>query len=691
MGKRTPFNAAEPLAYGDRVQNACSFSLPDQKNGFDAFFQDLPGGSAALPEVYARRYEEMKRGAPEALQALFVPRGRGKSAASPLAQYHMFYRAYSRASVKKLLSERPSREKLLHISLVLGLSCDTAEELLKRAGHRPLYAANLFELCIWYTLHTGGSLPELYRLYTRAADFVEQEAVRLQEAGADGPYTEGASRSKVMTSLFLEKRMQLLGSGDALRDDAFFDFLRDFAPNFRFHQDCMEEEYQYARSMIEGKQAVLGETLHAADPSLPVSAGASAVFDYFLPCTTWDYDAFYETTRLFGEKSHYKYPTREFLLLVSVYQSLFSAYCNTEYRIPGGGAPLTYRQLNEKLARDWNYPQLNRRVPFDAFLLELLRYLPEEPQYRMVARLLPLYQFVSDCKSGGALTEGQIEKLAGAFDDLLAVGGTGRYREPFVNTAAFFGRGRRTLLIGEEALVYPPHRGLLLLLKVLEGAVCRDGLLPGEAEVNRLLRAFLLPELRAGSAFDRFLLPLLGKPWGEVRVLLQPFFWFLLSFARERETGDGMTGAQAFATVFHDYLDDTGSAYPRFSQAAGVVLTAMGEYCGEPPRLRLLDCQIGVQAVFSDLRIRVESPDGTEQVTMEIVGQEKYGPRHGKAAVKAWVSAYRNLHFGQYTVRISGLGEEPYAFPVQLTIDRPSRLWRVSVQNGAPTAEELAP
>jgi hypothetical protein len=574
--------------------------------------------------------------------------------------------------------------------VVLGLSCADTEQVLQEAGYRGLYAADLFELCIWFVLNTGRDLQGLYHLHSQALEQVDQ-AVSSASAPAWQPDAP-PSVSRMLTQTFAASRDLLCQSADGLTQASFFAFLTKFAPYLRHHQNGIQQSYLEARDrIVQALQRYFLENEDEDPISLPFSRRFSSLYDFFLPCLSWSPSSFSETTRQFGEMSHIKHPSREFLILTWIYEGVLTSFLSQE----DGPAPVSLWQINRGLAR-LELPQLNGKLAFDRAIMEFLRFSEEDgetSQHEKLARLLPLYQFVQYCRQAqdaGALTEEEVKKLARIFDALLD---PPQHSFSFVTTCRLVGHGK--------PYIGYPHRGVLLLLSLLR--LWAEGAPVSSAALSHQLARFVnLAQVRTGALilpllptpFEAFLAETADRAPQDLPRLLAPFFRFLVSFRRLTAKSAPQLDWDALFAAFCPQMAESTMATekaPRLDlNAYPAQLAALFDlaeaHASPPPTAKLLDCQMGIQTSFSCLEVQVQVPAGWRDLTLTVCGQEKYAPRQRTGGKGLWATRFPNLRYGSYDLRLTwqaGGRQGSLTVPaVALSGDSPSRTIHVDFGPG---------
>lgn len=232
------------LNYSDRIQNAINFSFfkaqDTDKLLLDAIDPALrrsvdPKNQKTLLKIYQTLFQNtLPENPPSCFQ---TPRKRGNATITPLDRYESFFSPYTETA----LTSNKSREKLLQMCIVLQLGADQTEKILEDIGFQGLYAASLFENCIWYILETKGTLYRLYTLYDEALTVASDSRVN-----PNSIYEQGAtSRSRLNTSLFISARTNQLTSSETLNKDSFLMFISTMGSYFRYHRESVLKKIYY--------------------------------------------------------------------------------------------------------------------------------------------------------------------------------------------------------------------------------------------------------------------------------------------------------------------------------------------------------------------------------------------------------------------------------------------------------------
>lgn len=678
------------LNYSDRIQNAINFSFfkaqDTDKLLLDAIAPDLrhsvdPKNQKTLPKIYQALFQNtLPENPPSCFQ---TPRKRGNATITPLDRYESFFSSYTETA----LTSNKSREKLLQMCIVLQLSADQTEEILKKVGCQGLYAASLFENCIWYILETKGTLYQLYTLYDEALTVASNSTVVPHSI-----YEQNAtSRSRLETVLFLDARDNHLAPDSLLNKTNFLAFVDEVGPYFRHHQNGILEQYLEIKDKIH-------------IPSL---------YDFFSPCLSNTQNSFLEQHRqLYSGSSHIKYPSRETMILMKLYDQLLSH--PTKKR----GLTLASHETFRVMLWGCGYPLLNRNFPFDHLILEMLEYLPngKDDQLTMLGRLLPLYQFAFDCKSlqGEYKLPGSVlYEVVNVFDALLHI----QYANSspsFLTSCQLLGRAVRQFTTYNKGILYfIPCRELMILLKITE-SLSVDKKTPSIEVLNSFLkrigfRTFSLKQnlSKYESVFDCWIQGLISLPKEDAMLRLYPFLRFIASFKQFKSENS----TKAIKASFEDFqshisfinVHNSGGYTGAPDKKGGVrtlilskenLLSVVGKifsatealFNGFPIHTKLLDCQVAVQTMFSYLEIQLlPCKSSLESAILSIESQNKYDPRElKKPTSKSWVNKFYNLHYGEYTVKFScTLNGQSWQFShqVKLSPAEPSLTLHFSPEN----------
>ena len=306
-------------------------------------------------------------------------RDRGNPAASVLNAYEAFFDTYTPESIN--ITGLPKREKLLHLCVVLRVPLAETEQLLADFGYKPLYPANLFELCIRFTLRQGRGLQYLRELYREAADLVDRCVTEQQESTETVDDDLQHAPSRYSTRYFergLSRLRQDTGRGE------FLQYVSAAAPYFRAHRRGLEDA---VREIFEELDS------YASEKEDRRKFRRKNLYKFYGSYLPFSERSFLETIRLANPKTplHTHVLSREGLLLLELYRLLTTSdssdlpYALEEW--------VSAADLNTFL-HEYDLPQLNRKLFFDAVLLELLSY-PKTGSLRqveLVETLLAVYQ-----------------------------------------------------------------------------------------------------------------------------------------------------------------------------------------------------------------------------------------------------------------------------------------------------------
>lgn len=694
------------LNYSDRIQNAINFSFfkaqDTDKLLLDAIDPTLrrrvdPKNQKTLPKIYQALFQNpLPENPPSCFQ---TPRKRGNATITPLDRYESFFSSYT----KTTLTSNKSREKLLQMCIVLQLGADQTEEILKKVGCQGLYAASLFENCIWYILKTNGTLYDLYTLYDEALSVASDSRVN-----PNSIYEQDAtSRSRLNTSLFISARTDQLPSSKELNKDSFLTFISTMGSYFRYHRESVSEKYT---SLID-------------------SINCSSMYNFFSPCLKDTQPSFLEQFRLFDtQEIHLKHPSREIMILIEMY---YRMKCNS---LRSKVHSFVASDILNKMLQCCGYPQLNAKFPFDHVIMEMLEYLPngKDDQLTMVGRLLPLYQFAFDCKSLQGeyqLPDSVLDEVVGAFDKLLHIEYDTTHFN-FLTSCQLLGRSAyQNPDYKVDAPYFIPCRELVILLKLLEDLITRNKA-PSVEELNRLLSRIAFHPLLSEPAsydfdqpasydFDQWIQALISLPKLEdILLRLRPFFHFIMSFKQLSNAPHSYCN-QAFSDFYQqvnrinkaDHMptlsnaeraaiikeaDSTFLSKSKWTTVVSNLFSYMEKLsCNSKVHTKLLDCQVSVQTMFSYLEIQLfPCKSSLESATLSIESQNKYEPRKWekqkkpkkpkKPTNKPWVNKFYNLHYGEYTVKFScTLNGQSWQFShqVKLSPAEPSLTLHFSPEN----------
>lgn len=689
------------LNYSDRIQNAINFSFfkaqDTDKLLLDAIGPGLrhsvdPKNQKTLPKIYQALFQIFQNTLPENPPSCFqTPRKRGNATITPLDRYESFFSSYTETA----LTSNKSREKLLQMCIVLQLSADQTEEILKKVGCQGLYAASLFENCIWYILKTNGTLYDLYTLYDEALSVASDSRVN-----PNSIYEQDAtSRSRLNTSLFISARTNQLPSSETLNKDSFLMFISTMGSYFRYHRESVSKKYT----------------------ALMRSINLRSMYNFFSPCLKDTWPSFFEQFRLFDtQKNHLKHPSREIMILIEMY---YQMECKSlRSKVYSFVAP----DILNKMLQCCGYPQLNAKFPFDHVIMEMLEYLPngKDDQLTMVGRLLPLYQFAFDCKSLQGeyqLPDSVLDEVVGAFDKLLHIEyDTNHFN--FLTSCQLLGRSAyQNPDYKVDAPYFIPCRELVILLKLLEDLITQNKA-PSVKELNRLLSRIAFHPLLSETAsydFDQWIQALISLPKLEdILLRLRPFFHFIMSFKQLSNAPHSYCN-QAFSDFYQqvnrinkaDHMptlsnaeraaiikeaDSTFLSKSKWTTVVSNLFSYMEKLsCNSKVHTKLLDCQVSVQTMFSYLEIQLlPCKSSLESATLSIESQNKYEPRKWekqkkpkkpkKPTNKPWVNKFYNLHYGEYTVKFScTLNGQSWQFShqVKLSPAEPSLTLHFSPEN----------
>lgn len=686
------------LNYSDRIQNAINFSFfkaqDTDKLLLDAIDPTLrrrvdPKNQKTLPKIYQALFQNpLPENPPSCFQ---TPRKRGNATITPLDRYESFFSSYT----KTTLTSNKSREKLLQMCIVLQLGADQTEEILKKVGCQGLYAASLFENCIWYILKTNGTLYDLYTLYDEALSVASDSRVN-----PNSIYEQNAtSRSRLNTSLFISARTDQLPSSKELNKDSFLTFISTMGSYFRYHRESVSEKYT---SLID-------------------SINCSSMYNFFSPCLKDTQPSFLEQFRLFDtQEIHLKHPSREIMILIEMY---YRMKCNS---LRSKVHSFVASDILNKMLQCCGYPQLNAKFPFDHVIMEMLEYLPngKDDQLTMVGRLLPLYQFAFDCKSLQGeyqLPDSVLDEVVGAFDKLLHIEYDTTHFN-FLTSCQLLGRSAyQNPDYKVDAPYFIPCRELVILLKLLEDLITRNKA-PSVEELNRLLSRIAFHPLLSEPAsydFDQWIQALISLPKLEdILLRLRPFFHFIMSFKQLSNAPHSYCN-QAFSDFYQQVnrinkadhmptlsnaeraaiikeVDSTFLSKSKWTTVVSNLFSYMEKLsCNSKVHTKLLDCQVSVQTMFSYLEIQLfPCKSSLESATLSIESQNKYEPRKWekqkkpkkpkKPTNKPWVNKFYNLHYGEYTVKFScTLNGQSWQFShqVKLSPAEPSLTLHFSPEN----------
>lgn len=681
------------LNYSDRIQNAINFSFfkaqDTDKLLLDAIAPDLrhsvdPKNQKTLPKIYQALFQIFQNTLPENPPSCFqTPRKRGNATITPLDRYESFFSSYTETA----LTSNKSREKLLQMCIVLRLSADQTEEILKKVGCQGLYAASLFENCIWYILKTNGTLYDLYTLYDEALSVASDSRVN-----PNSIYEQDAtSRSRLNTSLFISARTNQLPSSKELNKDSFLMFISTMGSYFRYHRESVSKKYTTLMSSINLR----------------------SMYNSFSPCLKDTWSSFFEQFRLFDtQKNHLKHPSREIMILIEMY---YRMKCNS---LRSKVHSFVASDILNKMLQCCGYPQLNAKLPFDHVIMEMLEYLPngKDDQLTMVGRLLPLYQFAFDCKSLQGeyqLPDSVLDEVVGAFDKLLHIEyDTNHFN--FLTSCQLLGRSAyQNPDYKVDAPYFIPCRELVILLKLLEDLITRNKA-PSVEELNGLLSEIVFHPLLSKSTssdFDQWIQALISLPKLEdILLRLRPFFRFIVSFKQFKPVP--IQTDKTFESFINHIKHANTEDYQRSEKIDGKTISISNmlskaewksvinrsfsfiESLLSNPTIdtnyaKLLNCQVSVQTMFSYLEIQLlPCKSSLESATLSIESQNKYEPRKWekpkKPTNKPWVNKFYNLHYGEYTVKFScTLNGQSWQFShqVKLSPAEPSLTLHFSPEN----------
>ncbi len=323
------------------------------------YFQNTP----KTESIYGLIREELLR--EESVNVLYnenmgidIPRRRrGQSTAKPLDDYESFYFRYANPESKKDLS----RDKLIHMAVVLNLNDKVLDDLLGKLGKRPLSASNPFELCVWFLLHTGYEEPEkhslavLNSLYQEVLQIMDQHRDRSGVDPGSGHY----SQSAVLTEQLKKKRNDFMTSSK----QEFLALIQEVAPFLRYHSQTSETAFREIIGKIEKHLTKLSEIAKKLGGSITFKT-KELFFERFGPYykgeegsldTVWP--------QLAESKGHYRQPSRELLILLLLFKELMTRTV----------VHLTVSEVNSELLT-WGLPPLTAQLAFDRLIMELLSY-----------------------------------------------------------------------------------------------------------------------------------------------------------------------------------------------------------------------------------------------------------------------------------------------------------------------------
>lgn len=313
-------------------------------------------------------------------------RGRGSSSATALDGYQEFFAPYSDAMIQAIskTNTAPSRDKLLHLCVVLGIRSEQMERLLRDMGYRGLSFANPLELCIQYVLETAQLRGEDADNMAVLRDVYQKVCQELDKHRDDViPPPEGLQAedpSRYAQSRYVSKQLanyQAKMFRTSLSENIFLDNVRALAPYLRYHSKGIEQAYLDIKQEIE-------DTLRWGNCSLEASTASSSIFAFFSKYTGWSKESFLEITRHFAAGFHFRRPTREFLILSYLYKEML-----VHERYP------LEQSVNDFLEA-LSFPQLNQNRSFDHLIQEILRYKVTRAPQSTLTDLLNTYQEACD-------------------------------------------------------------------------------------------------------------------------------------------------------------------------------------------------------------------------------------------------------------------------------------------------------
>lgn len=309
-------------------------------------------------------------------------RGRGGSSATALDGYQEFFAPYSDAMIQAIsrTNTAPSRDKVLHLCVVLGIRSEQTERLLRDMGYRGLSFANPLELCIQYVLETAclrgedadnmAALRDIYQKVCQVLDEHRDDVIPPPE-GLQAEDPSRYAQSRYVSKQLADYQAKMFRA--SLSEDIFLDNVRALAPYLRYHSKGIEQAYLDIKQEIE-------DTLRWGTRSLEASAASSTILAFFSKYTGWSKESFLEITRHFAAGFHFRRPTREFLLLAYLYRETF-----VHERYP------LEQSVNDFLEA-LSFPQLNQNRSFDRLIQEILRYKVTRDPQGTLTQLLDAYQ-----------------------------------------------------------------------------------------------------------------------------------------------------------------------------------------------------------------------------------------------------------------------------------------------------------
>lgn len=323
-------------------------------------------------------------------------RSKGISNSKDFSTFFLFYRPNT--PWLNLNTGPLNREKVLHLSLVLGIKADS---FLKACWHRPLSMANPFEVSLKqfqknHTAPTGDNLREFKAFYnkvqgTLAANQANDFPQDLQAHKAEDRKLQSSIVSSVLAQLFDARDMS---------DEEFFSYIETYAPVFRFFSLHLEKIWDRERTSLEERlntitsdyEAYMDKNTSLEDREilegkihLATSYTRNSPVNSFFYNTYGDYigrkerSAYTSINQILEGRKHKASPTRELLILIRILRLL----AQEVYPICDN--------INDILIES-NLPQLNKRNWFDHCIMELLRCNPGGlPPYEAFRSLLKVY------------------------------------------------------------------------------------------------------------------------------------------------------------------------------------------------------------------------------------------------------------------------------------------------------------